>query len=257
MPGKITLVFIAFAFFACASSGFVNTAQVSNITANNYWLTLPGPASVVIIGISGRQQKRENEIELAREYAAKKAAIYHGVQVSFENVQDIGVNFFDYFTSSKIVLDYDKELEKYKEKLIFDENRGAMEGNGGVFVRFTYPVSFPGNINYKFTRNQDGSPEWINHPPKEINGFIAGVGYSDRQLYIRDTFEKSYNAAAADIVSMLSTVMTTSVVSAEGYNTSLIRQQSKGLLSHFLVLETWIDPKTLAVWTLAIAEEGE
>jgi hypothetical protein len=132
-----------------------------------------------------------------------------------------------------------------------------MSGNGGVFIRFTYPASFPVSISYRFARNPDGSPEWTNHPPEEINGFIAGIGYSGRQLYIRDTFEKSYNAAAADIVSRLSTVMTSSVVSAEGHNTSLIRQVSKGNLSHFLVLETWTDPRTQAVWTLAIAKGAE
>jgi len=126
-----------------------------------------------------------------------------------------------------------------------------------VFIRFSYPVSFPGNISYVFARNKNGSPEWTTRPPKEINGFIAGVGYSGRQLYIRNTFEKSCNAAAADIISIVSTVMTTSVVSAEGYNSSLIHQQSAGHLSHFLVLETWIDPNTLAVWTLAIARKAD
>jgi hypothetical protein len=183
--------------------------------------------------------------------------MYHGVQVNFENIQDIGANFFDYFTSSEIELEYDKELEKYKDKFVFDENRDIMAGNGGLFIRFTYPASFPGIVSYRFTRNQNGSPEWTTHPPREINGFIAGVGYSGRQLYIRDTFEKSYNAAAADIISRLSTVMTSSGVSAEGYNSSLIRQESKGRLSHFLVLETWTDPKTQAVWTLAIARGAE
>jgi hypothetical protein len=118
-------------------------------------------------------------------------------------------------------------------------------------------VSFPGNISYKFAHNQNGSPVWTTNPPKEINGFIAGVGYSGRQFYIKDTFEKSCSAAAADIVSMLSTVITTSGVSADGYSSSLIRQESKGYLSHFLVLETWIDPKTQAVWTLAIAQGAE
>jgi hypothetical protein len=110
MQGKITFVFIALAFCAlafcaCASSGSVDTAQVSPMIGDDYWLALPGPASVVIIGITGRQQKRENEIELAREYDDKKAAMYHGVQVNFENIQDIGANFFDYFTSSEIELD--------------------------------------------------------------------------------------------------------------------------------------------------------
>jgi len=120
---KITLIGFALAFCACASFGSVDTAQVSPLAANYYWITLPGPGSITIIGAAGRQQKREDEIGMAREAAAKKAAMYHGVQVNFENVQNIGANFFDYFTSSEIELDYDKELEKYMDKLVFDENR--------------------------------------------------------------------------------------------------------------------------------------
>jgi len=257
MPGKIAIVCVALAFCACASSGSVDTGQVSAVTADEYWITLPGPRSIVIIGASGRQQRRQTEIDNALEDAARKAAMYHGVQVRSEHVQDIGANFFDYFASSEIELDYDKELEKYKDKLVFDESRDILTRNNGVFIRFTYPESFPGRINYGFSRNQDGSPAWTTNPPKEISGFTVGVGHSGRQLYLRDTFEKSYNAAAADIVSKLSTVMTTSGVSAEGHTTSRIHQQSSGRLSYFLVLETWIDPKTQAVWTLAIAREAE
>jgi hypothetical protein len=33
-------------------------------------------------------------------------------------------------------------------------------------------------------------------------------------------------------------------------------QVSEGALSGFLVLETWIDPETMAVWTLAVVRRG-
>jgi hypothetical protein len=258
MAKKITLACVALVFLTCASSGTVKSGQGSYVNADNdYWITLPRQGSLVIIGATGRQLKRESEIDLAREDAARKASMYHGVQVNFESVQDIGANFFDYYAGSEVQLEYDKELEKYKERLVFNEKRDIMTGNGGVFIRFSYPGFFPRNISYRFARNQNGSPEWTTRPPIEIDGFMAGVGYSGKQFYLKDTFEKSCNAAAADLVSKLSTVVTTGGVSAEGHNSSVIRQQSKGRLSHFLILETWIDPKTQTVWTLAIARRAE
>ena len=86
---------------------------------------------------------------------------------------------------------------------------------------------------------------------------MAGVGYSGRQFYVRDTYEKSCDAAVADLVSQLSTVVITREISTDSQNTSIIRQRSMGRLSNFLVLEIWADPETQAIWTLAVARKPE
>ena len=254
MVKSLTLVFAALALCACASSGAANSgAKPQQALDSSFLVTLPGPGTLTIIGVSGRQSKRETEIELAREDAARKAAMYNGVRVSFETVQNIGANFFDYYTGSEINLEYDRELEKYKDKLVFNEDRDLMAVDRGIMIRFNFAALFPKSISYNFTRNLGGRPDWISNPPGDINGLIAGIGYSGRLSRFRDTFERSCDAAAADIVSRLSTVVTTKDTSVGYQNTSLIYQLSEGHLEHFLVLEIWIDPATQAVWTLAVA----
>jgi hypothetical protein len=126
-----------------------------------------------------------------------------------------------------------------------------------VYIRFTYPASFPGNIRYRFDKNPNGSPGWITSPPHEINGFPAGVGFARRQERLRDAVMKSYEAAAAFMVSNISSSLTSGETStfSQG-NTSFVRQQSKGKLTSFLVLETWIDPASEAVWTLVVAQSA-
>ncbi|MDR0473553.1 MAG: hypothetical protein LBH43_07785, partial [Treponema sp.] len=170
----LTVICAALAFCTCASSGGVDTGQSLSLSADSFWLTLPGPGALVIIGASGRQLKKETEIELAREDAARKAAMYHGLEASFVSVQNIGANIFDYYTGTELELEYDRELEKYMDRLVYDKNRDVMRSDRGVFIRFAYPAFFPGNISYEFGRNRDGSPEWTSRPPEEISGFMAG-----------------------------------------------------------------------------------
>ena len=259
MIKRIAVICVALAFCSCASSG--SGSSVSNpsppIFLNSYWYTLPRPGTLFIIGTSGKQQKPENEIDIAREDAARKASMYHSVFASYHSVQNIGSSIFDYYSASEINLIYDTDLEKYKERLVFDEKRDVRTSDRGVFVRFAYPASFPGSIFYHFRRNSNGSPEWTTRPPREISGFMTGVGFSPRQFYFRDTFEKSCDAAVAALVSQLSTTVTTRETSINYYNTSHIDQQSSGNLADFLVLEIWVDPNTQAVWTLAIARKPQ
>ena len=126
-----------------------------------------------------------------------------------------------------------------------------------MFIRFTYPTAFPGYIFYSFMRNPDGSPEWIRRPPQEIGGFIAGVGFSGRLERLRDTMMRSYESAAAAIVSQTSTSIET-IDTLIGWQTEThILRQSTGFLTHFTVLEVWIDPRNGAVWTLAIARAAD
>ena len=211
---------------------------------------------MVIIGASGRQSKREAEIELAREDAARKAAMYQSVWADVENIQDIGPHSLNYFTNYEINLDYDRDLAKYAERLTFNSNRDVLNVDGSVFIRFSYPASYPVGVSYGFAREADGSPEWIRRPPGEIGGFITGVGFSGRQSYVRDTFEKSCDAAVAALVSRVSTAVTVEIISEGDRNAFFTYQRSTGRLDHFYVLEIWVDPKDKSVWTLAIARKA-
>jgi len=252
--GKIiTALCVSLFFFACANSGASVGAKGTSGTQDSFWITLPKPGSLVIIGASGRQSKREAEIELAREDAARKAAMYHSVWANVENIQNVGPHSLNYFTDCEIYLDYDRDLAKYADALTYNSNRDVLNVDGSVFIRFSYPSSFPAVVSYGFAREADGSPEWVRHPPDEIGGFITGVGFSGRQFYVRDTFEKSCEAAVAALVSRVSTAVTVDMTSDGDRNTFISYQRSTARLDHFLVLEIWVDPKDRSVWTLAIA----
>jgi hypothetical protein len=244
-------------FCACAGSGASTVAKETSQNQGGFWVTLPARGSLVIIGASGRQSKSEAEIELAREDAARKAAMYHRVWASVENTQNIGPHSLNYYTDYEINLDYDRDLAKYAEALTFNSSRDVLRVDGGVFVRFSYPSSFPAGISYGFARGADGSPEWVKNPPDEIGGFLTGVGFSGRQFYFRDTFEKSCNAAVAALASRVSTSVTVDMTSDGGWNSLVSYQRSAALLDHFLVLEIWVDPKNQSVWTLAIARKAQ
>ena len=245
---KLILTASALALFACATSGTPGTP------VSNHIKTLPNQGSLVILGVSARLSTRANEIAAAKEMAARKAAMYHGLTASFEEVQFIGAGFFDYVHDTHSWVDYDRQLEWHMEKLSFDPKRDLFrDNNGNVFIRFIYPAAFPGRISYQFGTRADGRPDWIRQPPGEIHGFIAGVGRSARLFRFADTFSRSFEAAALAIAAKISTEIETRD-SAGHYRTEVeFRRQSIASMTNFLILETWIDPQTRAVYTLAIA----
>ena len=262
MINKAVIFGIALALCACAGTNNIDKVSsppaASQTKDSSFWITLPKPGELVIIGVSGPQMKHETEIAVAREDAARKAAMYHNLMASYVSMQSVGSGFLDYYADSDIRLDYDQQLEKYLDKLEFDPERDVMTTIGGaIFIRFSYPAAFPGNIGYTFGKNADGSPEWINRRPSEIGGFMTGVGFARRQLRQRDTVARSCEAAAAALVSQVGASISTRDVSAAGENLTVIRQRSTGRLINFLVLEIWIDPESDAVWTLAIAKNAQ
>ena len=253
MAGKLAAVLAALLFFSCAST---KSGDGPSATAGGFLITAPRPAALTIIGVSGPLQRREDEIAAAREDAARKAAMYHGLKADYETTHTTSPGIFGNSSESSLKLEYDEDLEQYMEKLSFDPNRDIATNNRAVFIRFTYPASFPGSIGYGFARNADGRPLWTITPPAQINGFAAGVGFASRQWRRQDAFVKSYEAALVEIVTRLSANVSTRNTSGGSWNnTSTINIQGIVNLNNFLVLEIWIDPKTQAVWTLAIARE--
>ena len=239
--------------FAC--SGLPGDRSGSSTIGNtSYIITLPESGNLIILGVSGRQSRSEYEINNARENAARKAAMFYGVSAVVEEVHNIGTGYLDYYVGSSINVAYDQQLETYKERLTYDPEKDITRADdGAIYIRFKYPAAFPGNINYSAAKNPDGSPVWINRRPGRINGFIAGVGRSGRLDTYAETFTRSYEAAAADIVSTISTDMGSNESSTQSQSESQLYRKSSGSLKNFLVLETWIDPNTRAVYTLAIA----
>jgi hypothetical protein len=200
---KLVAVLSVAAFFcACASSGGRSRDAGAAANNGNYWVSHPRASELVILGVSAKQSSRDAEIQIAREDAARKASMYHGVWADVKSVLSIGTSYLDYYVDSEKNVVYDEQLEKYIARLKFDKERDVFrDKSGAVFIQFTYPAAFPGNINYKSGKSQNGSPEWITRPPQEIGGFKTGVGKSGKLDRLGDTVRKSYEDAAASIVS--------------------------------------------------------
>jgi len=224
---------------------------------SGYWVTSPSENSIIIIGISGLQVKQDDEITSAKEDAARKAAMYHGVRGNVESIYSNGVNFFDYIADSKIELDYDTDYEKYFDKLTFDSKNDVIRTDNTVFVRFKYTTeSIP--VNFTASLNRDGRPSWTHSRDlPQIDGYITAVGFARNQVRLKDTIKKSTEAAAARMIEGISTRVTSTDKTGTGMgNSNLIQSKSEGNLHNFHIIEFWIDPNTGYVYTLAIARQG-
>ena len=257
---KTGAIFASLIILSCVNTGSVvdGTSVATNINDQlipaGYFVTIPNQNSINIIGVSGSMQKRETEINNALEDAARKASMFHGMSVYYEITQSTGSGFFDYQNISSLIIDYDKQLESYMEKLKYDPECDILTEDNVVYIRFTYPVNFPNQITYSFSKNINGSPEWVTTRPKSIDGFITGIGYSARQFRRQDTFVRSYESAIAELVSNLSTVVSIKNIAIGNRHVTETETHSSGNLKNFIIMEIWVDPDTLAVWTLAIAQ---
>jgi len=279
MKKTIALGGIVFLFFSCASLKIgkseqnlsssdsnppvVNTEEnkilsVSEQCASGYWITRPSENTLIIIGVSNLQTKRDSEIASAKEDAARKAAMYHGVRGKVESFHNNGVNYFDFAADSKIELDYDTDYAKYIDRLTFDPEHDVAATDNAVFVRFKYRTA-AAPINYITSMNDDGRPNWTySRDIPRINGYITTVGFARNQLKLKDTIRKSSEAAAARMIEDMSTQIISSDKSGTGKGASgQIRTKSEGKLDGFQTIEFWIDPKTGYVYTLAIARQGK
>jgi len=241
---------VLLAFMGCATS---NTAQTSGSNANHI-ISRPERNSLIFMGVSGPQLKPEMEVEAAREDAAKRVSMYHGLAASFTAVLSSGSNALDFYSGSNLQIAYDPQVERYSESLTFDPKRDVIRSDGVTYIRFSYPGSYPVEIRYPNGKNADGSPEWIRYPPLNIGGFMAQVGFARRQQRPRDTIIKSSEDAIAGLISQASSSMNTGVSIFNDVNSSVTTQQSSGSLMYFMILETWVDPENLSAWTLTIAK---
>ena len=239
----------------------VSGQQTSEITMqeqSNSGLWLSGPLNnrFVIVGVSGRLSKPDDEIDAAKQDAARKAAMYHGIQGSVEHSNTTGSGgFFDYSAESVLNLNYDNNFENYISRLTFDPEKDVVRSTGATYVRFSYSAA-SSNINYSPERSND-RPGWVNNRNMpEFDGYITVVGFAGRRSRIRDTISAAYDSAAARLIESASTRIasqdsSTTTMGTTAFSTTYIR--SEGRLANFQVLAFWIDPNTGGVSTLAIA----
>ncbi|MCL1991801.1 MAG: LPP20 family lipoprotein [Spirochaetes bacterium] len=242
---KAISVLAALVTLGCAGSG-------GAADGGGFWVTMPGAGSLTIVGVSGPQLSAATVTENAREHAARNASMFHRVEASFFSRQVIGTGIFDFENLSEYTISYDENLGPFMERLTFDPDRDVLTAAGTTGIRFSYPAFLPAPVSFSQARNPDGSPGWITVPP-EISGYLVGVGHSGRRLRVGDTFANSVNAAIASMIFQISTTTTARQEEANSIITTVYTHESSGSLTNFFVLETWLDPVSLSVWTLAIA----
>jgi hypothetical protein len=268
-PG-ITLreaLFVSFAFavilsaspcYAAGNSERQNAGETPSIPEYNH---SPEPAAaneLIFIGVSPRFLNRSESIRTALNDAARKLSFYYYVSASSESLQHAGAYVFDVSIDSDYRLQYDNELDKYLKLLDYNLDNDISENNNTVFItaRIASNVSMPAFRGHSASQTR---PYWIDTPPSQIGGFTAGVGFSARLISHSDTIVRSYEKAVISIIENMEVhvhgdyllYQNTGVFGFEAQSSG--GSKASGALENFYVIESWTDPASLSVWTLAVA----
>jgi len=215
-----------------------------------------------VIGVATRHHARwgdevlEQEIEAARDDAAQRVAMFLGMSGTVESFHRVGASFFDFVADSRIELERDApDHTPFAERLTFDPARDVLVFERGMLVRFRYPASVPRVPSGRVSVG--GRPEWVSgRDLPDVDGHILAVGFSQNQVWLRDTVARATEAAAAALLRSMYTTIEVADVDMQGGAVSEIRSVSQGRLESFAILEFWIDPATMSVYTLGIARAG-
>jgi hypothetical protein len=225
------------------------------------WDTRPIGGELIFIGAAGERLDREEAIALALQDAARRLAFFHAVGGYISEQEYTGAGFLDYQRQTDASLSWDTSYESYLKALNYDLEADVFTERRSVFVRTRYTPEAQVRLDYARPLSNT-KPWWVDEPPKEISGFQAGVGVAGPRLYYKDTIIASYENAAYALIKAVSNRLQSTHETAQdnvrGTYRSDIRSTAKasGALKGFYVLDTWTDPASLAVWTLAIIREG-
>jgi hypothetical protein len=220
----------------------------------------PGEEAV-FFGVSGVRLNRDEAVSLALEDAARRIAFFDRVEGRLVQQAQTGSGFFDYRSDSTAELYFAPDYRDLVAGMRFDPETDIFIHNQAVFVRVRYPGAVLGGIGYTPNRI-NGRPDWIDNPPSVISGYAAGVGYGSPRLFFKDAVIASYENAVFSIIKNVSTTLVADESQSWGpgifdYSAAGSSQAvSEGVLKGFYILDTWADPRSMAVWTLAVAREA-
>ncbi|MDR3301875.1 MAG: hypothetical protein LBT01_04995 [Spirochaetaceae bacterium] len=253
---KITcIMFIISLFVLHNASSEQALPDIKTQYDTGYFLSAPGNGVLVVIGVASRRRTETEERDAALDDAAFKVSCYMGITGKEIREHRASGTFFGFISAvAPTDIVHDTDYSKYREALVYEETKDVLRTTDAVFVRCTYPVSVMNPIKY-IPVITNGKPDWTHAPPTEIAGLLAGVGFAGKQRRLSETIAKSYKNAIVALLTRVSTDMVVRDTDSAGHGAlSETLQVSEGALSGFLVLETWIDPKTKSVWTLAVAK---
>jgi hypothetical protein len=225
------------------------------------WSGLP-----VFIGVASARylpNGRNRAIELALRDAARQVAFFHGVEAVIKTTETYDPQLRVTRITETRELVYDTDFEKHLPLLEFNPERDVYEEHGALFVRAAYTgagggiahIDIEGIEGRPLAAGIPAKPSWVENPPSEYGGFVCAIGVAASRLHHKDTVTASYEDALFALVKNSfsevyafrqetgHTMLDTSVI--------LVRGAVKG----FFIWETWRDPESGAVWTLAAARE--
>jgi hypothetical protein len=220
---------------------------------SGYWVTRPRDGTIPILGIAGRRRNREEAIAEALADAAQKAALYHGLYGESVAVINQGSGSLDYFSDFNYRLELLNKSENYIGDLVFDRDHDILEKDGSVIIRLQY--SGISEIPAYETIPEDGTPGWVKDYAASVPGFLAAVGYAKNRGSLQKTCQASYENAIVSLLPRLSSNLVTVVIDGDGGKVTRNISTSSGVLEKVMILETWVDRKVNALWTLVAAKE--
>ena len=213
-----------------------------------------GGGEIIVIGVSSRLVRRTDEVLAAKDDAARKIAMFYGLGGTVESFHRAGAGFFDFIAESRINLEPAiTDYTRFIGRLSFDPEHDVVLFPGGTLIRFTYPAA-AAHITINNTLDANGRPVWIDHRNlPSVDGYKVAVGFSQNQVWLRDTVMRSTQAAAAALLKTTGTRTETETVVLNGWAVTYIHSISEGSLRDFRIIEFWVDPGNMSVYTLGIA----
>jgi hypothetical protein len=254
-----------FLFISCAGFAPFAGIKTSSSVPDFFFNSFPDGNGLVFIGTAGRRSDTKETVQFAMEDAARRVAIFYKVSGEYAVENHIGSGIFDYTNNTYTSMNYDEEqLNQYIGALQYNADTDTIEIENTLIVRAIYRAALPIPVEYHPSYGGvELKPDWVDNSTVEIEGYETGVGCSNRLSSMSDTFTNSYKNAVFAIIRNINTASRSAEQMYQntgdffGYWTSSDNViYSYGTLNGFYILDTWLDPKTKSVWTLAIAEKA-
>jgi len=207
---------------------------------------------LIFIGSARKHLRLSDSINAALLDAARKVAFFHSVSGQIVTHESSGALVGNTFIS-KFELKDPGDYTQYLNKLEYDDKTDVFESDNAVFVRVGYRSDAKINISYKYVNNNE-KPPWVDNAPSKIGSYLTAVGFSEPRLYHNDTIVASYENAIISLMESACTKIKIIESETKKSNNMSSLVVTAGTLTGFFVLDTWTDPTTKSVWTLAIAK---
>jgi hypothetical protein len=220
---------------------------------SGYWVTRPSEGIIPVVGITGRRGNRDEAVRAAVADAARRVALYHGVDAEGVVVLNQGSGNLDYFADFDYRMTIHNDPSAYIGSLVFNKDDDVYEKNGSVYVRAKY--SGVAEVPAYDSVMENGVPDWVINYRADIPGFLTGVGSSRNKGSPQATFQASYENAIVSLLPGLAAKVSGAIIDAKGGKLQQNITTSQGSLTDVMILETWVDSRTSSVWTLLVAKE--